>query len=148
MEDGRWKKEDGSSATSNVRDVTDVSPSEEGRRTKEEGRRKKEEGRRKKEEISRKFLYPIFHLPLSLSPPLPIFPSPYLPLFPSPYLYCWFPSMRSRKSFTVNSKPRSSGTVGSHPNQVLARVISGCRCFGSSSGRGLKIISAPGLIMF
>ncbi|MEG3940932.1 hypothetical protein QT995_22580 [Microcoleus sp. S36b_A3] len=42
--------EEGSSATSNVRDVTDVSPSEEGRRKKEEGRRKKEEGRGKKEE--------------------------------------------------------------------------------------------------
>jgi hypothetical protein len=66
----------------------------------------------------------------------------------SPSIYFWFPSIRSRKSFTVNSKPLSSGIVGSHPNQLLARVISGCRCFGSSCGSGLKMISAPGLIMF
>jgi hypothetical protein len=36
-EEGRRKKEEGSSATSNVRDVTDV------RRKEEEGRRKKED---------------------------------------------------------------------------------------------------------
>ncbi|MEG4011235.1 MULTISPECIES: hypothetical protein [unclassified Microcoleus] len=38
LREGRRKKEEGSSATSNVRDVTDVtdvSPSEEGRRKKE-----------------------------------------------------------------------------------------------------------------
>ncbi|MBE9122861.1 hypothetical protein IQ269_19175 [Tychonema sp. LEGE 07199] len=35
-EEGRRKKEEGSSATSNVRDVTDVSPSEEGRGKREE----------------------------------------------------------------------------------------------------------------
>ncbi|MEG4010624.1 MULTISPECIES: hypothetical protein [unclassified Microcoleus] len=39
------KREEGSSATSNVRDVTDVSPSEGGRRKGEEGRGKKEEGK-------------------------------------------------------------------------------------------------------
>ncbi|MEG4588462.1 glycerol-3-phosphate acyltransferase [Microcoleus sp. MOSTC5] len=43
-------KEEGSSATDYVTDVTDGTKKEEGRRKKEEGRRKKEEGRRKKEE--------------------------------------------------------------------------------------------------
>ena len=47
-------KEEGSSATDSVTDVTDVSKKEEGGRGKEEGRRKKEEGRRKKEEGRRK----------------------------------------------------------------------------------------------
>ncbi|MEG5001276.1 hypothetical protein [Microcoleus sp. B4-D4] len=55
--EGRGKKEEGSSATSNVRDitdVTDVSPSEEGRGKKaSEGRGKKEEGRRKREDTRR-----------------------------------------------------------------------------------------------
>ncbi|MEG3932297.1 hypothetical protein QT990_13775 [Microcoleus sp. T3_B1] len=40
-------KEEGSSATDYVTDVTDVRKKKEGRR-KEEGRRKKEEGRRKR----------------------------------------------------------------------------------------------------
>ena len=44
-------KEEGSSATSNVRDVTDVTDVTDVRK-KEEGRRKKEEGRRKKEEVT------------------------------------------------------------------------------------------------
>ena len=43
-------KEEGSSATDSVTDVTDVSPMSVGRRKKEEGRGEKEEGRRKKEE--------------------------------------------------------------------------------------------------
>ncbi|MEG3936602.1 hypothetical protein QT995_00335 [Microcoleus sp. S36b_A3] len=46
-EEGGGKKEEGSSATSNVRDVTDVtdvSPSEDGRRKKEEGPRGKVAG--------------------------------------------------------------------------------------------------------
>jgi hypothetical protein len=38
-------KEEGSSATDSVTDVTDVRKKEEGRRKKEEGRKKKEEGR-------------------------------------------------------------------------------------------------------
>ncbi|MEG4627718.1 hypothetical protein Q5691_25965 [Microcoleus sp. w1-18aA5] len=40
-------KEEGSSATDFVTDVTDVRKKEEGRRKKEEGRRKRAEGRRK-----------------------------------------------------------------------------------------------------
>ncbi|MEG4986493.1 glycerol-3-phosphate acyltransferase [Microcoleus sp. BR0-C5] len=44
------EKEEGSSATDSVTDVTDVSPMEVGRGKKEEGRRKKEEGRGKREE--------------------------------------------------------------------------------------------------
>ncbi|MEG4856782.1 hypothetical protein QUB75_02750 [Microcoleus sp. K1-B6] len=50
MEGGRRKKEEGSSATDCVTDVTDVSPMEGGRRKKEWGRGKKEEGRGKEEE--------------------------------------------------------------------------------------------------
>ncbi|MBE9133649.1 MULTISPECIES: hypothetical protein [unclassified Tychonema] len=72
-EEGRRKKEEGSSATSNVRDVTDVSPSEEGSSAtsnvrdvtdvspSEEGRRKG--GRRKREQIP---LSPPLCVPLSL----------------------------------------------------------------------------------
>ncbi|MEG4346337.1 Gfo/Idh/MocA family oxidoreductase [Microcoleus sp. A003_D6] len=45
-----FPKEEGSSATDSVTDVTDVRKKEEGRGKKEEGRGKKEEGRGKKEE--------------------------------------------------------------------------------------------------
>jgi hypothetical protein len=55
QQEGRRKKEEGSSATDSLsEDVTDVRKKEEGRRKKEEGRGKKEEGRRKKEEGRRK----------------------------------------------------------------------------------------------
>ncbi|MEG3991346.1 RNA methyltransferase [Microcoleus sp. S28C3] len=52
-EEGRRKREEGSSATDSVTDVTDVTDvrkREEGRRKREEGRRKREEGRGKREE--------------------------------------------------------------------------------------------------
>ncbi|MEG4585903.1 RNA methyltransferase [Microcoleus sp. MOSTC5] len=48
-EEGRKKREEGSSATDSVTDVTDVSPREEGRRKREEGRGKTDEGRGKLE---------------------------------------------------------------------------------------------------
>ena len=55
QEEGRRKKEEGSSATDSLsEDVTDVRKKEEGRGKKEEGRRKREEGRGKKEEGRRK----------------------------------------------------------------------------------------------
>ncbi|MBW3586611.1 MAG: CBS domain-containing protein, partial [Cyanobacteria bacterium 0813] len=59
------KKEEGSSATDSVTDVTDV-------RKKEEGRRKKEEGRDKKEEGRDNSLFPIPHSPF----PIPHSPFP------------------------------------------------------------------------
>ena len=43
-----------------------------------------------------------------------------------------------RKYATVSRRPSSSGTRGSHPSTALALVISGLRCFGSSSGSGSK----------
>jgi hypothetical protein len=43
-------KEEGSSATDSVTDVTDVSPMEVGRRKREEGRRKRGEGKSKNKE--------------------------------------------------------------------------------------------------
>ncbi|MEG3848675.1 ATP-binding cassette domain-containing protein [Microcoleus sp. herbarium19] len=46
----RRKNEQGSAAADFVTDVTDVSPKEEGRRKREEGRGKREESRRKREE--------------------------------------------------------------------------------------------------
>ena len=48
-EEGRRKREEGSSATDSVTDVTDVSPREEGRRKRDEGRGKTDEGRGKLE---------------------------------------------------------------------------------------------------
>ncbi|NJK68683.1 MAG: hypothetical protein HC941_21105, partial [Microcoleus sp. SU_5_3] len=54
-------KEEGSSATDCVTDVTDVSP-------RQEVRGKKSEARRKKEEVEIFTLFPSFHLPLSPSP--------------------------------------------------------------------------------
>jgi hypothetical protein len=45
-------KEEGSSATDSVTDVTDVRKKEKGRRKKEEGRTKKEERRTKNEEVT------------------------------------------------------------------------------------------------
>ncbi|MEG3987345.1 CBS domain-containing protein [Microcoleus sp. S28C3] len=60
------KKEEGSSATDSVTDVTDVRKKEEGRRKKEEGRRKKEEGRRKKEEGRDYSPFPIPHSPFPI----------------------------------------------------------------------------------
>ena len=41
----------------------------------------------------------------------------------------------------VFSNPVSKETTGSHESFSLARLISGRRCFGSSSGRGLNLIS-------
>ena len=48
----------------------------------------------------------------------------------------------------VLSKPLSRDVYGSHPILFFALVISGCLFRGSSSGKGLKIISRLGFIFF
>ena len=40
----------------------------------------------------------------------------------------------------IRFSPSSSSTVGCQPNFSLANVISGWRCFGSSSGKDLNTI--------
>src|SRR5918997_849501 len=48
---------------------------------------------------------------------------------------------RSANQLRVFSKPSRAGTLGSQPNTSLARVMSGQRRLGSSSGRGSKTTS-------
>ena len=46
----------------------------------------------------------------------------------------------------VCPSPSSSPTFGSQPRMLRARVMSGWRCFGSSTGSGRKTISLADLV--
>ena len=50
------------------------------------------------------------------------------------------PRKRRSKYAIVLSKPSSRATLGAHPNVSRARPISGCRCRGSSEGKGRNLI--------
>ncbi len=51
---------------------------------------------------------------------------------------------RRRKKETVRTSPSASWVRGSQPSHSRARVMSGCRCVGSSWGSGRKLIRAKG----
>ena len=62
--------------------------------------------------------------------------------FISIFIFSFFFRLRQicLKYSIIRSSPSSNSIVGCHPSFSFANDISGCRCLGSSCGKGLKTI--------